>query len=72
MMPRVVRRHPAYVAFGTLSLALAVGATLAVFQSAARQGPDLSAAWRLRRLSPAEALRAEQAVAHRAIACVHP
>ena len=31
MMPRVIRRHPAYVAFGTLSLALAVGATLAVF-----------------------------------------
>ena len=31
MMPRVVRHHPAYVAFGTVSLALAVGATLAVF-----------------------------------------
>lgn len=31
MMSRVVRRHPAYVAFGTVSLALAVGATLAVF-----------------------------------------
>jgi hypothetical protein len=31
MIPRVVRRHPAYVAFGTVSLALTVGATLAVF-----------------------------------------
>src|SRR5687768_6958112 len=31
MIPRVIRHHPAYVAFGTLSLALAVGATLAVF-----------------------------------------
>lgn len=31
MMPRVVRHHPAYLAFGTVSLALAVGATLAVF-----------------------------------------
>jgi hypothetical protein len=31
MMPRVIRRHPAYVVFGTVSLALAVGATLAVF-----------------------------------------
>src|SRR4030095_6196251 len=31
MMPRAVRRHPAHVAFSTVSLALAVGATLAVF-----------------------------------------
>lgn len=30
-MPRVVRHHPSYVAFGTVSLALAVGATVAVF-----------------------------------------
>ena len=30
-MPRVVRNHPAYVAFATGSLALTVGATLAVF-----------------------------------------
>src|SRR4029077_7042269 len=31
VMPRVFPRHPAYVAFATVSLALAVGATLAVF-----------------------------------------
>ncbi len=31
MMPRVALRHPSYVAFATVSLALTVGATLAVF-----------------------------------------
>jgi hypothetical protein len=30
-MPRVLRRHGAYVAFAMTSLALAVGANLAVF-----------------------------------------
>ena len=31
MLPRILRRHPAYAAFATISLALGVGATLAVF-----------------------------------------
>jgi len=110
MMAHVVRRHPAYVAFCTVSLALAVGATdrdlvwrglaagltpvmtgtaigllaaalvarLSASVLAGLSAPDsptyavaallmiggavasgLSAAWRLRRLSPGEALRAD-------------
>jgi predicted permease len=31
MLPRILRRHPGYAAFATISLALTVGATLAVF-----------------------------------------